>query len=403
MIRAPTRKRTEPLRIGVLCPPWFPVPPPRYGGIEAVVALLTDGLVARGHEVTLFASGESSTRARLIATHARAPSAQLGETLPELQHALACMVRAREFDVISDHSGPLAIALSAAVSGTAFVHTVHNALDAVLAPAYDGALALAGAARLVSLSRGQRLPRPAFPWIATIPNAVDLARYPCRERVRGEYLLWIGRMCRDKGPDRAIEVARRAGLPIVLAGKMQTEAERAYFARRVEPLLGREARFVGEADRARVVALLHGAIALVNPIAWPEPFGLVMIEAMSCGVPVLATRQGAAPEIVVDGVTGFLVDDHHAMADAIPDVAMISPSACRAVAEQRFSPDRMVERYLAAFRAAIAGLPAARPARLPAAAPAHSSVAETTAHAVRIRRTPGARGHRCRAAGTGLP
>jgi glycosyltransferase involved in cell wall biosynthesis len=335
------------------------VPPPRYGGIEAVVALLADGLVAAGHDVTLFASGDSSTRARLIAPHAHAPSTHLGETLPELEHVTACIRRAGQFDVISDHSGPLALALSGIVD-TPFVHTVHNALDAGLTRAYDGALALARTAHLVSLSSRQRRPRPAYPWISTIPNAVDLMRYPCRTRARGEYLLWIGRMCHDKGPDRAIEVARKAGLPILLAGKMRTEAERSYFARCVKPWLGGPVRYVGEADRSTVVKLLHGAIALVNPIDWPEPFGLVMVEAMACGVPVLATRHGAAPEIVVDGITGFIVDDYHSMAGAIPHVAAITPAACRAVAERRFSPERMVDRYVAAFRAAIARPPAAR-------------------------------------------
>jgi glycosyltransferase involved in cell wall biosynthesis len=365
-------RRAGALRIGLLGPPWFPVPPPRYGGVEAVVALLADGLVAAGHDVTLFASGESSTRARLVAVHAHAPSAQLGHTLPELQHVLACIRRAGQFDVISDHSGPLALALSWTIP-TPFVHTVHNALDDMLAPAYDAALEIARNARLVSLSPEQRLPRPGLPWIATIPNAVDLVRYPCRSQAPGEYLLWIGRMCREKGPDRAIEVARQAGLPILLAGKMDTADEREYFERRVQPHLGRSARYVGEADRATVVALLHWALALVNPIDWPEPFGLVMIEAMACGVPVLATRCGGASEIVVPGVTGFLVDDYRSLADAIPAAAAIRPEACRAEVERRFSPGLMVHRYVNAFRAAIAQ---SAEARLPEAPPATLGLAQ---------------------------
>jgi glycosyltransferase involved in cell wall biosynthesis len=346
----------DPLRIGVLAPPWFAVPPRRYGGIEAVVALLTEGLVARGHDVTLFASGDSSTSARLVAVHERAPSQQLGHTLPELEHVAGCIERARELDVISDHSGPLALALSGLVE-TPFVHTVHNALDRSFARAYDAAIELAPRARMVSLSLRQRRPRPAYPWIANIPNAVDLVRYPCRERANGDYLLWIGRMCYAKGPDRAIEVARQAGLPILLAGKMHTADEQAYFARRVEPRLGRGVRYVGEADRATIVALLHRAIALVNPIEWAEPFGLAMIEAMACGVPVVATRRGAVPEVVADGVTGVTVDDYHAMADVIADAAAIPPSSCRRAAEERFSPDRLVESYIGAFRAALRRVP----------------------------------------------
>ena len=364
--RAGAAPHSEALRIAVLCPPWFPVPPRRYGGIEAVVALLADGLVAEGHDVTLFASGGSTTSARLVTAHSQAPSTQLGQTLPELEHVLSCIRRAGEFDVISDHSGPLAVALSE-TADTPFVHTVHNALGSAATPAYDAALAFASEAHVVSLSHQQRRPRPAYPWIATIPNAVDLLRYPCRARAGGDHLVWIGRMCHDKGPDRAIAVARQAGLPILLAGKMHTPVEREYFDRRVKPQLGRSARYVGEADKDTVVKLLHSAIALLNPIEWAEPFGLVMIEAMACGVPVLATRCGAAPEIIVDGVTGFIVDDHHAMADMLPALAAITPEACRAEAVRRFSPDLMVDRYLAAFRTVIASGTRSRAPRTPLA------------------------------------
>ena len=351
-----TSSCADALRIGLLAPPWFAVPPPRYGGIEAVVAVLAEGLVARGHDVTVFASGDSSTSARLVATHAKAQSLHLGQTVPELEHVADCIRRAGEFDVISDHSGPLAVALSGLVE-TPFVHTVHNALDESLARAYDAALALAPSARLVSLSPQQRRPRPAYPWLANVPNAVDLERYPCRAHADGRYLLWIGRMCYEKGPDRAIEVARQARLPLLLAGKMHTREERAYFEERVAPRLNRKARYVGEADRAGVVALLHGAIALLNPIEWPEPFGLVMIEAMACGVPVVATRRGSVPEVVLDGTTGIVVDDYHAMADAIPEAARISPDACRRAAEEHFSPDQLVERYTDAFRTAVRAEP----------------------------------------------
>jgi glycosyltransferase involved in cell wall biosynthesis len=341
----------EAMRIGLLCPPWFPVPPEHYGGIEAVVSLLTEGLVEQGHDVTLFAAGESASAARLVAVHEDAPSAQVGETLPELRHVLSCLRRAGQFDVISDHSGPMAVALSAAVS-TPFVHTVHGPLDDTFAPSYDDALAFAPDAWMISLSLEQRTPRPDYPWIANVPNAVDLKRYSARESARGTHLLWIGRMCADKGPDRAIEVAREARLPIVLAGKLREPAECAYFEQHVEPRLGRGARYVGEADHATLEELLHDAIALVNPIEWPEPFGLVMIEALACGVPVLATRRGAAPEIIVDGVTGCLVDDYREMAAAVPAVAAIPPETCRAEAERRFSQRLMVDRYASAFAAA---------------------------------------------------
>jgi glycosyltransferase involved in cell wall biosynthesis len=344
----------DAMRIAILCPPWLPVPPPRYGGIEAVVALLADGLVHRGHDVTLFAAKGSTTRAKLVAAHAPPDFADCGQMVPELRHALSCLRRADEFDVISDHTTPLACALSEAVA-TPVVHTIHGALDEEFAAAYDDMLEFAPRTSMISLSLAQRTPRPDFPWIANIPNAVDLRRYAVRERAAGTHLLWVGRMCADKGPDRAIDVARDAGLPLVLAGKMREAAERAYFERHVEPRLGSTVRYVGEADRDTLVRLLHDAIALVNPIAWPEPFGLVMIEAMACGVPVLATRCGAAPEIIESGVTGVLADDYRELAGMLPLVREIAPETCRAEAERRFAPRVMVDRYLAAFTAAIVG------------------------------------------------
>jgi glycosyltransferase involved in cell wall biosynthesis len=241
------------------------------------------------------------------------------------------------------------------------VHTLHGALDEAFAAAYDDVLAFAPHVEMISLSHAQRAPRRDFPWLATIPNAVDLQLYPARRSAARKHLLWVGRMCADKGPDRAIEVAREAGLPILLAGKMREPAEREYFERHVEPRLGSAAHYIGEADRDTLVSLLHETIALVNPIEWPEPFGLVMIEAMACGVPVLATRRGATPEVIEDGVTGFLVDDYREMAAVLPFVATIAPEACRSEAERRFSPEVMVDRYLSAFAAAIAnrGLEAA--------------------------------------------
>ena len=346
--------QADAVRIAVLCPPWLRVPPPRYGGIEAVVSLLADGLVEQGHDVTLFAAKGSTTRAKLVALHDEADLADAGQMVPELRHTLSCLRQAGRFDVISDHSAPLACALSGAIE-TPIVHTLHGALDEAFAAAYDDVLAFAPRTSVISLSLAQRTPRPGFPWIANIPNAVDLGRYTVRTRAAGTHLLWIGRMCADKGPDRAIEVAREAGLPLVLAGKMREATERAYFERHVEPRLGSTVRYVGEADRETLVRLLHEAIALVNPIEWPEPFGLVMIEAMACGVPVVATRRGAAPEVIESGVTGVLVEDYREMARMLPFVAEIDPATCRAEAERRFAPKVMVDRYLGAFTSAIIG------------------------------------------------
>jgi glycosyltransferase involved in cell wall biosynthesis len=342
----------EALRIAILGPTWFPVPPDRYGGIEAVVSLLADGLVANGHDVTLFASGDSVTQARLVAVHEVAPSAQIGQTEPELLHALACIRDAGSFDVISDHSGPLGVALSG-LHATPTVHTVHGPLSQPVRRVYDAALAVAPSAQLVSLTDAQRTPRPNYPWLATIHNAVDLAGNACRPSPGGGYLLWLGRMCHEKGPDRAIEVARAAGMPLLLAGKNRERAEREYFERFVAPQLDEQIRYVGEVTASERVELLHGAVALINPIAWSEPFGLVMIEALACGVPVIATRRGSVPELIEDGVTGVIVNDYREMPDAIDRVRTIKPSVCRAVAEQRYSAARLADDYARALRSLV--------------------------------------------------
>ena len=282
----------------------------------------------------------------------RPTCAELVRSVPELRHTLSCLRRAGGFDVDLRSLGPLACALSAVI-GTPIVQTLHGALDENFTAAYDDVLAFAPRMSMISLSLAQRTPRLGFPWIANIPNAVDLGRYTVRSRAAGTHLVWIGRMCADKGPDRAIDVAREADLPLMLAGKMREPAERAYFERHVEPRLSSTVRYVGEADRETLVTLLHEAIALVNPIEWPEPFGLVMIEAMACGVPVVATGRGAAPEIIESGVTGVLVEDYREMARMLPLVAEIDPATCRAEAERRFAPKVMVDRYLSAFTSAI--------------------------------------------------
>jgi glycosyltransferase involved in cell wall biosynthesis len=342
------RRPGPALRIGIVAPPWFAVPPARYGGTEAIVSLLAEGLAQAGHEVTLFATGDSRTRARLVAPFPEGRADSLGQTQPELLHALAWVAEAEEFDVISDHSGPLGLTLSN-LTATPFLHTVHGALAGEAGYLYRAACEATPGAALVALTHSHRRTCPELPWAATIPNAIALADHPCRSGRGGEYLLWLGRFSPDKGPVAAIDVAETAGLPIVLAGKMRDACERLYFDEEVRPRLGERVTFAGEVDLRERVRLLHGARALVNPIAWDEPFGLVMVEAMACGVPVIAPPRGSVPEVVVQGRTGWIASSVEDMSGAVARCEEIDPRECRAIAERRFSPHRMVRDYTRAL------------------------------------------------------
>jgi glycosyltransferase involved in cell wall biosynthesis len=342
------------LRIGVVAPPWFSVPPVRYGGTEAVVSLLVEGLTQAGHEVTIFATGDSRTRAKLVAPFPEGRAEQLGHTQPELLHALAWIADSSDFDVISDHTGPLGLMLSNLTS-TPFLHTVHGALSGEAGELYRATCEATPGAALVALTHSHRRTCPELPWAATIPNAIALADHPCRARRGGQYLLWLGRFSPDKGPVAAIEVARAAGMPLVLAGKMRDACERRYFEEEIRPRLDDRMTYAGEVDLRERVRLLHGARALVNPIAWDEPFGLVMVEAMACGVPVIAPPRGSVPEVVVHGRTGWIASTVDEMVAAVERCDEIDPRACRAIAERRFSPHRMVRDYVRAIERVIAG------------------------------------------------
>jgi glycosyltransferase involved in cell wall biosynthesis len=340
------------MRIAVISPVWFPVPPTGYGGIEWVVSLLADGLAAAGHDVTLFASGDSRTNATLASVFDEAPSSHIGETYYELQHALAAYRRADEFDVVNDHTGLLGATLGGLVS-TPVVHTVHGPLDEVSLRTYRQIAEVAPRVGLISLSENQRRPGPDLPWVANIYNALDLDDYPFHEEP-GEYLLFLGRMSPDKGAHRAIEIARAAGVPIKLAGKKREHAEQAYFDEFVKPLLGDDAEYVGETTHATKVDLLQNARATLFPIDWEEPFGLVMIESMACGTPVIATRRGAVSEVVAEGRSGIVVDTFAEMAPALADADRLNPGDCRAWVEEHFSAERMTRDYVAAYERQLA-------------------------------------------------
>ena len=339
------------MRIAVLAPAWFAVPPRGYGGIEWVVSLLADGLADAGHEVTLFASGDSRTRAKLESVYEQAPSRQIGKSLPELRHALACYERADEFDVINDHSGPLA-ALAGGLLDTPVVHTLHGPLDGEPGEVYQRIAQLSPGVGYISISLNQRKPKPDLPWIANCPNALDFSLYPCKPH-RGDYLLFLGRMSADKGAHRAIAVARETGLPLKLAGKKQDPKEVEYFAQYVEPHLVDGIEYLGEVTHGQKVELLQDARVTLFPIEWEEPFGLVMIESMACGTPVIATRWGAVPEVIEHGRSGIIVDTYREMPEALEAVDVIDPLECRRYVEELFAPERMVADYVGAYEKAI--------------------------------------------------
>ena len=339
------------MRIAILSPPWFPVPPTGYGGIEWIVSLLADGLAKDGHDVTLFASGDSRTKAKLAWVYEHAPSDQIGRSLPDLHHVLSAYERAGDFDVINDHTGHVG-AVAGGLVETPVVHTVHGPLDGEPGEVYESIGRVAPQVGLISLSLNQRRPRPDLNWVANIPNALDLEHYPCQPH-KGDYLLYVGRMNHEKGAHRAVAVAMELGLPLKLAGKVREPKEKEYFAEFIEPHLGNGIEYLGEVNHGTKVELLQNARCTLFPIEWEEPFGLVMIESMACGTPVIATRQGAVPEVIGDGTGGVIVDHWHDIPAALEQADAIEPSECRRFAEEQFAPGRMVADYERAYREAI--------------------------------------------------
>jgi len=338
------------LHIAMVAPPYFDVPPAAYGGIETVVADLVDALVARGHKVTLIGAGRHATRAqRFITTYDTGPADRLGEPMPEIVHAakVASILDTLDVDVIHDHT--MAGPLMARGRLTPTVVTAHGPVTGDPGDFYG---ALGDTIQLVAISDAQRAKAPELPWAARVHNAIRAQTFPFRSE-KEDYALFLGRFHPEKAPHLAIDAARGAGLPVVLAGKCSEPVERAYFAREIEPRIGKDVTIFGIADATAKRRLLSRARCMLFPIQWDEPFGLVVIEAMVCGTPVVALRRGAVPELIVDGQTGVVVDSIDELPDGITRARSIDPVACRKHVEAGFTVEVMAEGYESVYRQAV--------------------------------------------------
>jgi glycosyltransferase involved in cell wall biosynthesis len=347
------RPSGAPLRVAMLAPPWISVPAPGYGGVESVVSSLTEALVRRGHAVTLFCAPGSVSQANVVTLLDTSHPDEIERSLYEVDHVgrafdhIDIATNDDPFDVVHDHCGFTGLAMANRID-TPLVHTLHGPFTAETGAFY----ARHGhkAASLVGISRAQLASAPpGLSEIASIPNPIDLRAWPLEER-KGDYLLWIGRMTPEKGPHRAIAAARTADVPLVLAGVIQPGQE-AFFAGEVAPHIdGGRVRFVGEVGGAAKRSLFARARGLLMPIRWDEPFGMVMVEALACGTPVIAFPEGAACELVLHGKTGFLVNDDRAMADAIGRLPRIAARECRAWVSQHCDVEVVAAAYERTYR-----------------------------------------------------
>src|SRR5437763_15412260 len=332
------------MRIGLLAPPWAPVPPALYGGIELVVDRLAQGFAAAGHDVTLFTTGDSTCPVPKKWVLEEAEGTRMGFSVPEARHVLGAYDALADVDIVHDHSvlGPL---LVDSHPDLPVVTTIHGELNGELRDIYSR---MAEKVAVVAVSHAQRKPAPELPIARVIHHGIDVADFPVGDGAGG-YYLFLGRLSPDKGGARAVEVARKAGVPLFLAGKMREPWERDYFEAKVAPHLSDEIQYLGEVPHERKLELLAGARALLFPIRWNEPFGLVMIEALACGPPVLAFPERAAPEVVDDGRTGFLCHDETDIAQAIGRVDTLDRRTCRAAVEGYFSTTRIVREHIDLF------------------------------------------------------
>jgi glycosyltransferase involved in cell wall biosynthesis len=351
------------MRVGLIAPPWLPVPPPAYGGTEAIVDNLARGLQAAGHEVRLFTVGESTCPVPCEHLYERGVE-PFGQTVPEAAHVLAAYARMRDVDLVHDHTmlGPLLAPWTA--GGPPLVTTNHGPFTEVTRPVLAR---IAERAAVIAISYDHARRAWDVPVTGVIHHGVDLAVYRPGTEVR-DHVVFVGRMSPDKGVDRAVRIAHLAGRPLRIVTKMREPEEHEYFEAVVRPLLSSEDEYLDELGLADRVEVVQSAACLVNPIRWAEPFGLVMAESLAVGTPVVAYPRGSATEIVTHGQTGFLVSSEDEAATAVRDIGSIDRTLCRRDAEARFSVERMTRDHVALYRRVIAGT-TVRTAQVEAALP----------------------------------
>jgi glycosyltransferase involved in cell wall biosynthesis len=334
------------MKIAQVAPLIESVPPKTYGGTERIVSYLTEELVRQGHQVTLFASADSQTSAQLvpIVPHALRLDPNVKDYVP---YSVLQLEKLRQyadaFDVIHFHTDFMHLPLARALMPQRALTTMHGRLDL---PDYKPLFAEFSDAPLVSISNQQRQPLAGCNWVGTVYHGLPASVCRFTAQPRGDYLAFLGRISPEKRPDRAIEIAARAGVRLKIAAKVDA-ADETYFRTQIEPLLSQpHVEFIGEIDEERKQEFLGNALALLFPIDWPEPFGLVMIEAMSCGTPCIAWRAGSVPEVIDHGISGFIVDSIDDAVHAVRRAGMLNRAAVRARFEQRFSAERMARDYV---------------------------------------------------------
>jgi glycosyltransferase involved in cell wall biosynthesis len=371
------------LNVAMVAPPWIPVPPPEYGGVEQVVDMLCAALTRRGHDVTLFAAPGTRSEADVQPILEDAHPDEMQLAIYESDHVASAFdaideaaATDRPYDIVHDHSGFVAFAFANRLA-TPLVQTLH-------APFSDDTFAFykrhGSKGQAIAISRYQaREAPPQLRIVDVVYNPIVVDDFPFVEE-KSPYLLWVGRMNDDKGPQRAIAAARQAGVPLVLAGPIQPGQEE-FFAREVEPHLDDDqVKYVGEIGGDDKTALFAHASAFLMPIRWAEPFGLVMTEAMACGTPVIAFPEGSACEVIADGQTGFLVNDESEMAAAVARLGEIDPARCREWVSERFDLEPVAEAHERAYRRVLSDRPPQPPMGARPGNPSSTTAALAASH-----------------------
>ncbi|MFC1862001.1 glycosyltransferase family 4 protein [Chloroflexota bacterium] len=343
------------MKIAMVMPPWFKIPPEGYGGIEIIVSLLTDGLVKKGHEVTLFTISESQSKARIFTVFNeemksyldRPPSSFLNIALT---HTLASYfeIAKGNYDIIHDHTWKEGLACASFMS-IPIVHTLHSPIDEENRRFYSLFRDHPGI-YFITISDFQQSCLPGLNYAATVYNSIEFSKYPFSEE-KEDFFFYMGRFNAEKAPHLACEVASKLGKKLILAGKVHEEAERTYFDQYIKPYLNDNISYIGELGHwsEEKMRLFSRAKAYLYPIQWDEPFGITMAEAIACGTPVVTFKKGAAPEVIAHGVTGFVVETMEEFIEALEHIDEISPQECRKRAESMFTSRAMVDNYERAY------------------------------------------------------